>query len=193
LTVKPLIRRNHAEVRGDVEDHAAAARGHRAAEHLRAQHRASEAHGDFGLPLRNRKRLEARGMHHARRGSHLGVDRGVVDEDVDRDAPAGEIVGHRANRVQRGDIERGGNQFGRRIALPDRADGRIGLLQPDVGDNDTCAGLDQRRDVLAPEQAAGAGDQRGAPGQVIAGRKACHGTLLFKRATGRRRRRSPSR
>ena len=71
--------------------------------------------------------------------------------------------------------------------------GGLALRQPDVGDHHARAGIDQRRGVLPSEQAAGAGHQRGASRQIVTSGGGGHGMFLFKRATGRRRPRSPCR
>ena len=80
-----LIGRDQAQVRGDIQDHAAAAPGHLGADDPAAQERAGQPDGEVPLPNLQWEVLQPRPARVVGPGSggHRRVDGRVVDQDVD--------------------------------------------------------------------------------------------------------------
>ena len=86
-------------------------------------------------------------------GSHLRIDRGVVDEDVDGDHQGWRVVGHRVEPKSSEVTSSAAaiSSDGRASSPCIVSTAAFSLLQADVADHDARAGLGQRRDMLTPQ------------------------------------------
>ncbi len=107
-------------------------------------------------------------------------DTGVVDQDVDRAAFADQLVGERADRPQRGEVERPGGNLRGRVHAADAGGGLLPLGRVADRHQDLGAALREPGGDDEADAVAGAGDDGEFPGQVGNGDvdAACHGVLL---------------
>jgi hypothetical protein len=134
------------------------ARGHRRAEDLGAEIGAGQADGQFLMPLLQPEMLEPRVFERGRAGLELGIDRGIIDQDLDR--PDRFLD----RRVGGGDVRLGGHIHAPRddaglvVMRGQPACSRLEGGLVDIGQHDRAADLQQRLRMLLAHQPGAAGD-----------------------------------